>query len=87
MTATARSYLTALGRIESNLRKVLARANLLIIDDVLDNPFFTLLRPLDDLQVTTLSYTGARHLGDLIAPNGELECFLDPVGYNPGLVH
>ena len=80
VTATARSYLRALSGIESDLGKVLARANLLLIDDVLDSRFVTLLLAVYSPHDMTLSYTGAGHLGYLIAPNGELQCLLDKVG-------
>lgn len=80
VTATARSYLRALSRSESDFSEVLRKTNLLLIDDVLDSRFVTLLMAVYDPQRMTLTYSGAGHLGYLLTPNGELECLLDQVG-------
>lgn len=80
VTATARSYLRALCGIESDLGIILERANALLIEDLLDGRFVTLLFAVYNPADRILSYTGAGHLGYLLKPNGELQCLLNQVG-------
>lgn len=80
VTAAARSYLRALSKMESDLGLILKQANQLLIDDVLDSRFVTLLLAVFDPVQQTLTYSGAGHLGYLLKPNGDLECLLDQNG-------
>ena len=80
VTATARSYLRALCRSESDLGLILTKTNLLLIDDVLESRFVTLLFAIFDVNAMTLSYSGAGHLGYLLNSAGELRGLLDTVG-------
>lgn len=80
VTVAARSYLRALGRLESDVGRILKKANLLLIEDVLESRFVTLLFAIYDPQRKTLTYSGAGHLGYLLKPDGELQCLLDQNG-------
>lgn len=80
VTAAARSYLRALSRLESNLGEILKQANRLLIDDVLESRFVTLMIAILDPDRLTLTYTGAGHIGYLLNPDGSLAQLLDQNG-------
>ncbi len=80
VTATARSYLRALMRTEPDLGGILRTTNSLLIDDVLDNRFVTLLFVILNPQSMQLSYAGAGHIGYLLDRSGQLKCQLDNNG-------
>jgi phosphoserine phosphatase RsbU/P len=80
VTATARSYLRALMRTETDLGVIMRTTNSLLIDDVLDNRFVTLLFAILDPRQMTLSYAGAGHIGYLLNRNGDVKCHLDQNG-------
>jgi len=80
VTATARSYLRALVRTESDLGEILKMTNSLLIDDVLDNRFVTLLFAVINPIQMTIEYAGAGHIGYLLGQDGALRCQLDNNG-------
>jgi PAS domain S-box-containing protein len=80
VTATARSYLRALSKTESDLSRIMTKANLLLIDDLLESRFVTLLFVLFDVKKMELSYAGAGHIGYLLDSSGRLRQRLDQTG-------
>ena len=80
VTATARSYLRALTRTESNVGAILKMANSLLIDDVLESRFVTLLFTIINPTRMTIEYAGAGHIGYLLGKDGTLRCQLDNNG-------
>ena len=80
VTATARSYLRALMRTETDLGSIMRTTNSLLIDDVLDNRFVTLLFAILDPSQMTLSYAGAGHIGYLLNRDGDVKYHLDQNG-------
>lgn len=80
VTATARSYLRALARTESDLGRILKMTNSLLIDDVLDSRFVTLLLIAIDPAHQSLNYAGAGHIGYVLGRDGGLRCQLDNNG-------
>jgi len=88
ITATAQSYLRALSRTEPDLAGILSTANTLLIDDVPENRFVTLLFAIVDPQTRQLCYAGAGHAGYLIDRTGSIKCELSsngpPLGWCEG---
>lgn len=80
VTAAARSYMRALLRTQADIGVVMRMANSLLIDDVSDNRFVTLLVILFDPATRRLSYAGAGHAAYVSDASGDLRVVLDDTG-------
>lgn len=80
VTAAARSYMRALLRTQADIGVVMRMANSLLIDDVSDNRFVTLLVTLFDPATRRLSYAGAGHAAYVCDASGNLRVVLDDTG-------
>lgn len=91
VTAAARSYLRALLRTQSDIGVVLRMANGLLVDDVADNRFVTLLVTLVDPSTRRLTYAGAGHAAYVCDARGDLRIVLDdtgpPLGWFPDALY
>lgn len=80
VTAAARSYMRALLRTQADIGVVMRMANSLLIDDVSDNRFVTLLVTLFDPDTRRLSYAGAGHAAYVCDASGNLRVVVDDTG-------
>jgi len=80
VTAAARSYLRALLRTQTDIGVVMRMANGLLVDDVTDNRFVTLLVTLVDPATRRLTYAGAGHAAYVCDASGSLRVVLDDTG-------
>lgn len=85
VTANARSYVRALARTESDLGDMLQTMNSLLLNDILDEQFITLLFVVVDPRQMSLSYSSAGHIGYLLNRNAHIKYQLDINGLPLGL--
>jgi PAS domain S-box-containing protein len=80
VTAAARSYLRALSRVEINLSRILPTANRLLIEDVCDGRFVTLMYAVLDPSRSSFTYAGAGHAGYHFGRDGNFKQRLESTG-------
>jgi PAS domain S-box-containing protein len=84
--ALTRAYVRAFAQVESDVSKILAKVNQMLLADLEDTRYVTLLLVSLDARNASLSYAGAGHVpGFLIDPSGEIDCVLESLGPPLGL--
>ena len=84
--ALARAYLRSFAAMGLELEQILAQVNRMLVKDLHDGCFVTLILAGLDLQTNALSYASAGHVsGYVLRESGEVECVLDSTGPPLGL--
>ena len=91
VTAAARSYMRALLRTQADIGVAMRMANGLLVEDVSENRFVTLLVALIDPATRRLTYAGAGHAAYVCDASGNLRVVLDdtgpPLGWFPDALY
>jgi PAS domain S-box-containing protein len=84
--ALTRAYVRSFAQVEFDVARMLSSVNHMLISDLEDNRFVTLLLVCLDPSTRTLSYASAGHIpGFLMDPSGEVDCVLESSGPPLGL--
>jgi PAS domain S-box-containing protein len=84
--AMTRAYVRAFAQVESDLSKILSNVNRMLLADLEDSRYVTLLLVCLDGQNGCLSYAGAGHVpGFLMNNSGKIDCVLESLGRPLGL--
>ncbi|PYX97763.1 MAG: hypothetical protein DMG71_02180 [Acidobacteria bacterium] len=84
--ALTRAYLRSFAAMGLELEQILAQVNRMLVKDLRDGCFVTLILAGLDLQTNALSYASAGHVsGYVLRQSGEVECVLDSTGPPLGL--
>jgi sigma-B regulation protein RsbU (phosphoserine phosphatase) len=84
--ALTRAYVRAFAQVEADVSKILANVNQMLLADLEDSRFVTLLLVCLDGQKGSLSYAGAGHVpGFLMNGSGKIDCVLESLGPPLGL--
>lgn len=79
--ALTRAYVRSFAQVEFDLARILTSVNHMLISDLEDNRFVTLLMVCLDPSTGCLSYASAGHIpGFLVNPSGEVDCVLESSG-------
>jgi PAS domain S-box-containing protein len=84
--ALTRAYVRSFAQVEANLSKILSNVNLMLLEDLEDTRFVTLLLVCLDRSNASLSYANAGHVpGFLMNGSGEIDHVLESSGPPLGL--